>query len=212
MPRTFQGRLTVAFVAVVALTLLLVAVLVINRLDAYFRPAAGRPRVALASRRAQYVSRVAEAPAPDGRSSRPDGTVDPRVAEAARGRERPAASSRTRSARPTSRSGSACRADGEDAASCPRPTARSVAACRPRPAPGQKQERVRPERRTVEAARPVAPYAVEVTLSNPYTFRGDGHRATSPGCSRPSALFALGLTRARRGGPGAPLHDARSAG
>ena len=35
-PRTFQGRLTGAFLAVVALTLLLVTVLVINRLDDYF--------------------------------------------------------------------------------------------------------------------------------------------------------------------------------
>ena len=36
MPRTFQGRLTVAFVAVIALTLVLVSVLVLNRLDDYF--------------------------------------------------------------------------------------------------------------------------------------------------------------------------------
>ena len=35
-PRTFQGRLTVAFLAVVALTLLVVALLVVNRLDDYF--------------------------------------------------------------------------------------------------------------------------------------------------------------------------------
>ena len=36
MPRTFQGRLTIAFVAVIALTLLLVTILVLNRLDDYF--------------------------------------------------------------------------------------------------------------------------------------------------------------------------------
>ena len=36
MPRTFQGRLTVAFVAVIALTLLLVFGIVLNRLDDYF--------------------------------------------------------------------------------------------------------------------------------------------------------------------------------
>ena len=36
LPRTFQGRLTVAFVGVVALVLLLVSVLVLNRLDDYF--------------------------------------------------------------------------------------------------------------------------------------------------------------------------------
>ena len=36
LPRTFQGRLTGAFLAVITLTLLLVTVLVINRLDDYF--------------------------------------------------------------------------------------------------------------------------------------------------------------------------------
>jgi signal transduction histidine kinase len=36
VPRTFQGRLTVAFVGVVALVLLLVSILVLNRLDDYF--------------------------------------------------------------------------------------------------------------------------------------------------------------------------------
>jgi hypothetical protein len=35
-PRTFQGRLTLAFLLVVALTLGLVTVLVVNRLDDYF--------------------------------------------------------------------------------------------------------------------------------------------------------------------------------
>ena len=36
VPRTFQGRLTGAFLFVVTLTLALVTVLVINRLDDYF--------------------------------------------------------------------------------------------------------------------------------------------------------------------------------
>ena len=36
VPRTFQGRLTVAFVLVIVLTLGLVGVLVVNRLDDYF--------------------------------------------------------------------------------------------------------------------------------------------------------------------------------
>ena len=36
VPRTFQARLTLGFVGVVALTLFLVSVFVINRLDDYF--------------------------------------------------------------------------------------------------------------------------------------------------------------------------------
>jgi signal transduction histidine kinase len=66
MPRTFQGRLTVAFVAVIALTLALVSGLVINRLDAYF---ADQQKADLASRSgavAAYVAYVAQAAAPEG--------------------------------------------------------------------------------------------------------------------------------------------------
>jgi len=37
MPRTFQARLSLAFVLVIALTLGLVSVIVLNRLDDYFR-------------------------------------------------------------------------------------------------------------------------------------------------------------------------------
>ena len=36
VPRTFQARLTIAFVGVVALTLGLVAIFILNRLDDYF--------------------------------------------------------------------------------------------------------------------------------------------------------------------------------
>ena len=36
LPRTFQGRLALSFIGVIALTLALVTVLVVNRLDDYF--------------------------------------------------------------------------------------------------------------------------------------------------------------------------------
>ena len=36
LPRSFQGRLALSFIGVIALTLVLVTVLVINRLDDYF--------------------------------------------------------------------------------------------------------------------------------------------------------------------------------
>jgi hypothetical protein len=36
LPRTFQGRLALSFISVIALTLVLVTVLVLNRLDDYF--------------------------------------------------------------------------------------------------------------------------------------------------------------------------------
>ena len=82
MPRTFQGRLTVAFVAVIALTLTLVSGLVINRLDAYF---ADQQQADLASRTkavAAYVAYVAERAAPEGPVVGADNRIHPGIADA----------------------------------------------------------------------------------------------------------------------------------
>lgn len=82
VPRTFQGRLTAAFVAIVVLILVLVALLVINRLDDFF---ANQQRADL-HLRALNVATVVRATARDqvgdGPVILPDGTLDPRVAEA----------------------------------------------------------------------------------------------------------------------------------
>jgi signal transduction histidine kinase len=59
-PRTFQGRLTLAFVAVVAVTLGLVGLLVVNRLGAYFDQQQQDDLVARARGVAQYVIDLAE--------------------------------------------------------------------------------------------------------------------------------------------------------
>jgi signal transduction histidine kinase len=57
MPRTFQARLTLAFVGVVALTLALVSVFVINRLDEYFT----RQQVAELEGRSKLVASFVDA-------------------------------------------------------------------------------------------------------------------------------------------------------
>jgi signal transduction histidine kinase len=59
-PRTFQGRLTLAFVAVVAVTLGLVGLLVVNRLGAYFDQQQADDLQARARSVGQYVVLVAE--------------------------------------------------------------------------------------------------------------------------------------------------------
>ena len=59
-PRTFQGRLTLAFVAVVAVTLGLVGLLVVNRLGAYFDEQQLADLAARARTVAQYVILTAE--------------------------------------------------------------------------------------------------------------------------------------------------------
>jgi signal transduction histidine kinase len=79
MPRTFQGRLTVAFVAVIALTLSLVSMLVLNRLDDYFvsqQKADLRERSTTVS---GYVQELARREARGAPIVGADGLVDERV-------------------------------------------------------------------------------------------------------------------------------------
>src|ERR1700741_112128 len=59
-PRTFQGRLTLAFVAVVAVTLGLVGLLVVNRLGAYLEQQQADELRSRAQSVGQYVILVAE--------------------------------------------------------------------------------------------------------------------------------------------------------
>ena len=71
-PRTFQARLTLAFVGVVALTLVLVSFFVINRLDDYFN----RQQGAELEARARLVATFVES-AIDDATIDTDGTVTP---------------------------------------------------------------------------------------------------------------------------------------
>jgi signal transduction histidine kinase len=81
MPRTFQGRLTIAFIAVIALTLSLVSMLVLNRLDDYF----AKQQIADLGERlttvSGYVQRTARDVARGGPVVRADGEVDQRVVD-----------------------------------------------------------------------------------------------------------------------------------
>jgi signal transduction histidine kinase len=80
MPRTFQGRLTIAFIAVIALTLSLVSMLVVNRLDDYF---AKQQRADLLQRLetvSGYIQSTANDVALGAPVVRADGSVDARVA------------------------------------------------------------------------------------------------------------------------------------
>ena len=79
VPHTFQGRLTLAFVAILALTLSLVTILVLNRLGDYFDQ---QQRVDLTARSlgvAQYVALVAEGSSGLRPVVDPVGVVDPGV-------------------------------------------------------------------------------------------------------------------------------------
>lgn len=80
LPRTFQGRLTLAFVTIIVLTLFLVTVLVLNRLDDYFT----QQQSADLDERAKTVSLLVRQTADSITEGRPvvstDGRTDPVVA------------------------------------------------------------------------------------------------------------------------------------
>ena len=79
MPHTFQGRLTLAFVAILALTLILVTTLVLNRLGDYFEQQQREDLAARSIGVAQYVAFVAGDASELRPVISPDGVVDPKV-------------------------------------------------------------------------------------------------------------------------------------
>jgi len=82
LPRTFQGRLTVAFVGVVALVLLLVSVLVLNRLDDYFTSQQVADLQIRNDTVARYVISLSNTYAGSNPVVSADGVLDPTVAAA----------------------------------------------------------------------------------------------------------------------------------
>ena len=192
-PRTFQGRLTVAFLAVVALTLLVVAVLVVNRLDDYFT----KQQQADLDQRSKTVDTYVEALARFAAGGRPvvgtDGAIDPSVLE--------------QFADPDNQRFIADRlgqadvqitfgqyvADGESKRFVPAKGDSIQIPLEASPEPGQTQERNVALAQDYGAGPVFAPYAVQVTLSNPYTFRATA-LANVTGLLAAVALFALGLS------------------
>jgi signal transduction histidine kinase len=79
-PRTFQARLTIGFLAVVSLTLLLVSLLVLNRLDDYFFRQQEADIADRAATVRNVVGGVAREQSPIRPVVAPDGTVEPGVA------------------------------------------------------------------------------------------------------------------------------------
>ena len=193
-PRTFQGRLTVAFLAVVALTLLVVALLVVNRLDDYF----SKQQQADLDQRSKTVDTYVEALAQFAAAGRPvvgsDGAVDPIVVQrmADAGIQRFIAD-RLGQADVEITFGQYV-ADGESQRFVPAKGDPIEIPLEASPEPGQTQERDVAWAQDYGAGSTVfTPYAVRVTLSNPYTFRATA-LANVTGLLAAVALFALGLS------------------
>jgi signal transduction histidine kinase len=169
-PRTFQGRLTLAFVAVVTVTLGLVGLLVVNRLGAYFDQQQSDDLQARASGVAQYVILIAES-TNAVRAGRPvvsdRGYVDPAVVtELSKETEQRIIADRLGQADVRFQLGLATPQGFQPAAN----GAFSVTV-EGDPQHGQSREQITsaPLITTVDSA--AVKYGVEVTLLNPYTYR-----------------------------------------
>ena len=169
-PKTFQGRLTLAFVAVVAVTLGLVGVLVVNRLGAYFDQQQADDLRLRAAGVARYVIDVAESTA-QIRAGNPvvsiDGELNEVVAlELQKDSLQRFMADQLAQADVQYRIGTT---DGEQffPAMNGAFTARHTAEAQPQ----QAMEPVSSDTVVLENRSALLPYAVEVTLANPFTYR-----------------------------------------
>ena len=193
LPRTFQGRLTGAFLAVITLTLVLVTVLVINRLDDYFTS----QQKADLDQRAKSVSTYVESLADRAADGRPvvgklnlvdDGVIQALSADY----QQRFIADRLGQATVAIRFGTLAK-DGERLRFVASGSATVFILLQASPEPGQTQERSVAVRNVFSGGQLFQPYAVEVTLSNPYTFRATA-LANVTGVLAAIALFALGLS------------------
>ena len=172
-PRTFQARLTLAFVGVVALTLVLVSIFVINRLDDYFYKQQANELEA----RAKLVGKVVEATiVRDLRESgattliSADNELDPIVVDEL-----------TQSDNQRYLANQVAQADLEivigrepvipDGPLVPAINGTFEASLQAPPVAGQTREQLEASPVRSHVPGPPVPYVIEVRLSNPYTFR-----------------------------------------
>ncbi|TAJ99965.1 MAG: HAMP domain-containing histidine kinase [Chloroflexota bacterium] len=189
MPHTFQGRLTIAFVAILALTLTLVTALVLNRLGDYFDQQQRQDLEARATGVAQFVALVAERASDPRPVISPAGVVDQAiVVELTQTSQERFLADRLARADVVIRlgfridsafvaaSGGEFRADLEEA-----------------PEVGQIREGITSEALYYRAPSAFGDYFVEVTLSNPYTYRATAI-ATTTGLLAIIGLVALAVS------------------
>jgi signal transduction histidine kinase len=193
-PKTFQARLTIALVLLIAVTLTLVSLLVVNRLDEYFT----QQQQAELDFRAETVMGSVEALArqrvcPDCYVVPPSNELNPGVAKAFESAEvqRLIADSLAQ-ADVRVRFGTLDRMT-DMAVFVPAEGGTFDIPLGEVPEDGQSRERTTVGPYIVSAGPSLQPYAVEVTLSNPYTFRAQA-LANVTGLLAAIALFALGLS------------------
>ncbi len=189
VPRTFQGRLTLAFVAILALTLSLVTVGVLNRLGDYFDQQQREDLTARSLGVAQYVALVAESASTVRPVLGVDNVVDPGVVvQLSRDSQQRILADRLAKADVRIRIGTilddtfVAASNGE------------FAALLESGAPvGQTREPITSDTIYYPVRGTFVPYVVEVTLSNPYTYRASAI-ATTTGLLAVIGLLALAVS------------------
>ena len=193
MPRTFQGRLTVALVAVIALTLVLVSGLVINRLDAYF---ADQQQADLASRTkavVAYVAYVAERAVPEGLVVDADNRINPGIAVAMADTDVQGNIANVFAQADVVVRFGRIAPGGETAVFVPAMDGEFRIPVTVQPSASQHQESLVVPTARVTGDRLFGPWAAEVTLVDPYTVRATAIGNVT-GLLGAIGLFALGLS------------------
>ncbi|MEO8207597.1 MAG: HAMP domain-containing sensor histidine kinase [Chloroflexota bacterium] len=188
-PRTFQGRLTLAFVAILALTLSLVTVGVVNRLGDYFEQQQREDLTARSLGVAQYVTLIAESAS----SIRPvvgsDNVVDPGVlVQLSRTSQQRFLADRLAKADVRVRLGTIV-----DQVFSPASNGEFSAPLEIGAPVGQTREPITSDTIYYTVTGTFIPYTVEVTLSDPYTYRATA-LATMTGLLAVIALLAMAVS------------------
>ena len=193
-PRTFQGRLTVAFVLLIALVLTLVSVLVVNRLDDFFTRQQEADLRLRTDTVADYVTVVASsAVGLDGRVVMADGSLHPDVIATLDNPERRRFIADRLGQANVRITFGLLSLDGESIGFVPAIDGEFEIPLEVAAAPGQTQEKTTVGPETYRGSGVFQSYAVRITLSNPYTFRS-ATLANVTGLLAAIALFAMGLS------------------
>jgi two-component system OmpR family sensor kinase len=192
LPKTFQGRLTVAFVLVIVLTLGLVSVLVVNRLDDFFTQQQNAELELRTDTIGTYVRLIAGSEA-DGRPVvAPDGSVDAAVmAQLTDPDVQRVIADSLGQADVVITFGVTVPGEGDASVFVPAIDGRIVMPLLASPSDGQARE-ARSVTYQYAGGNLFERYTVEVTLADPYTFRSAA-LANLTGLLAAITLFALGL-------------------
>lgn len=189
VPRTFQGRLTLAFVAILALTLSLVTIGVLNRLGDYFDQQQREDLTARSLGVAQYVALVAENASSVRLVVGTDNVVDPAVVvQMTLSPQQRILADRLAKADVFIRLGTMV-----DGTFVPASGGEFSALLQAGALVGQTREPIRSDTIDYTVSGSLHPYVVEVTLSNPYTYRATA-LATTTGLLGVIGLLALAVS------------------